>query len=289
MYSKVEIFGECESNYLYIRGNAASNGTITNVVDKGLGYPVWSSGSILLADYEDEKLDGTPLKIQSGTVVGYRIQRLDTQKNILSYVAETNGDKTIVEDYVVNHNKQYRYYIFPIIKTDDGTKTLGSPIITDTITPAWDVCTIVGLKEVGKNEYVVDKDNIWRFQLNIKQESYELNMDKTFTDGFDRFPKRTQGIKKYVTSGMNSLMGTLECRSDKIDVGISDIERWEDFCYSSNLKLFNDMRGRIIPIDIKTATTGYLGEFENSPLVTNISFVQLADINNITVYGLDGE
>ena len=286
MYSKVEIFGGCEANYLYVKDTKDSQEKINDIVGLGLSSPSWSEGSILLADYNNS-ITGTPLKINNGVVVAYRIQRIDVKTGLMSHVVETK--KPIVEDYVVNHNRQYKYYIFPVIKLDDGTKTLGSPIVTDTITPDWDVCTIIGLIEVGKNEYIIDKDNIWRFQMNVTQNPYQLNLDKTFTDGFDRFPKRAQGLKRYVTSGLESIIGTIECSSDKIDTGIEEIERWEEFCYSSNLKLFNDSRGRILPIDISAVSSQYMENVIDSPIVTNISFTQLADINDITVYSVYGE
>lgn len=286
MYSKVEVYGGCDINYLHIKNKTETTSQIADVVRQGLTTPEWNLETTLLAGYQNS-IDCTPLSITDGVVVGYQIQRYDVNTNTMKYVTKTSEGK--IYDYVTNNGSKYKYYIFPIIKTDNGN-ILGSPIVTDEITPLWDMCTIVGLLETGKkNEYMVDADNIWRLQLNVERENYELNMDKTFTDGFDRFPKRTQGRKKYITSGVNSIMGQLLCSNDKIDIGISDIERWENFCYSSNLKLFNDMRGRIIPIDIKTASTGYLGNMLDAPLVTQISFVQLADINDITVYGLDGE
>ena len=292
MYSKVEIYGNCDVNYLNVKKGVDSSADILSVVKAGLTKPQWVKDTIMLASYEPNSagelsIDGTPLDIVNGKVVGYQIQKYNVNTNTMSYVAQTTQTK--LQDYVVNNNVQYQYYIFPIIESESG-RLLGSPIVTDAITPAWDMCTIIGLIETDKkNEYTVDPNNIWRLHLNVEREDYVLNMDKTFTDGFDRFPKRTQGRKKYITSGVNSIIGTLQCNGDKVDIGIKDIERWEDFCYSPNLKLFNDMHGRIIPIDIKTMSAKYLGNFANAPLVTQISFVQLADVNDITVYGTDGE
>ncbi len=286
MYSKVEIYGDCNVNYLHVKKSAESKQDVLDVVNEGLSIPTWSADTTMLANYQNT-INGTPLQIIDGNVVGYQIQKYNVDKNIMSYVAQTT--EVNIDDYIANNNTQYQYYIFPIIE-NEKSRFLGAPIVTDVITPLWDMCTIVGLIETDKkNEYTVDPNNIWRLHLNVDRENYELNMDKTFTDGFDRFPKRTQGVKKYITSGVNSIIGTLKCGGDKVDIGIHDIERWEDFCYSPNLKLFNDMHGRIIPIDIKTMSTKYLGNFVNAPIVTQISFVQLADVNDITVYGTDGE
>lgn len=286
MYSKVEIHGGCDVNYLHIKKNIQTTSQINNVVKEGLHLPEWDTDTLMLAGYQNS-IDGTPLQLTEGVVVGYQIQRYDVNKDIMKYVAQTPQGK--IQDFNVKDGVPYQYYIFPVIKIGDK-RILGAPIVTDEIRPSWDMCTIVGLIETEKkNEYIVDPNNIWRLHLNFEPENYTLNMDKTFTDGFDRFSKRTQGVKKYVTSGANSIVGTLECNKNGHGVQIIDMEKWEDFCYSSNLKLFNDMRGRILPIDIETVSTGYLYNGADSPVVTNIKYRQLADANNITVYGLDGE
>ena len=287
MYSKIEIYGDCDVNYLNVKKGIDSKVDISNMVNEGLNKQKWSKDTTMLANYElnsagELSIDGTPLDVVNGKVVGYQIQKYNADTDTMSYIMQTT--ETRIRDYVVNNHVPYQYYLFPIIE-NEGRRFLGSPIVTDTITPSWEMCTIVGLIETGKkNEYTIDPDNIWRLQMNVETEGYELNMDKTFTDGFQRFPKRTQGVKKYITSGVNSIVGMLHCSRDKVDISVKDMERWEDFCYSPNLKLFNDMRGMIIPIDIKTMSAKYFGNFEDAPIVAQISFVQLADINDMTVY-----
>jgi hypothetical protein len=49
------------------------------------------------------------------------------------------------------------------------------------------------------------------------------------------------------------------------------------------------MNGRVLPIDIKSVSTGYMAKVVDSPVITNIEFVQMADINKLTIYGVDGE
>ena len=291
MYSKVEIFGGCDVNYLNIKSGADLIADVSKVVNEGLVKPKWVGDTIMLASYElnsnDKiRIDGTPLNVIDGDVVGYQIQRYNVDTNTMSYVAQTTEGK--IEDYVANNDATYQYYIFPIIE-NESKRFLGSPIVTDTVTPAWEMCTIIGLKEADKkNEYKVDTDNIWRLHLNVESDGYDLNMDKAFTDGFSRFPKHTQGVRKYITGGLKSIVGTIQ-HGNKVEFALKDMEKWEDFCYSSNLKLFNDMWGKIIPIDIKSMSTKCFGKFPATPVETQISYVQLADVNDITVYGTGGE
>ena len=285
MYSKITIYGECDINYLKVQRGVSQDTEINDVIAQGIYLPTWDENSIMVSTYQNS-VDATPLSLSDGTVIGYKIQRKDVNHNKLNTVVQTPYAQ--INDYNVCGNRTYQYYIFPIIEKN-GIKTLGKPIVTDEIVPKWNLCTIAGLIATDEpNIYQVDTKNIWRLQLNVELEKYDLNTDKTFTDGFDRFSKRTQGIKKYLSGGLSSIVGMLNHMETDINITVNDVERWEDFCYSSNLKLYNDMHGRIIPIDIKSVSTGYLTSSEDSPIVTNISFIQLADANDISVYGLDG-
>lgn len=285
MYSKVEVYGGCDINYIDIYSDTHSDSQIEEIVAKGLYIPTWGDSTILSATFQNS-VNATPLTVDENVrVCGYQIQRLDVKNNTMYPI--TQSLNTMIQDYNVCGGREYKYYIFPIIENiESGAKTFGSPLISESIFPVWDMCTIIGLKETGrKNEFVVDTENIWKLYLNVEQENYELNMDKQYTDGFDRFPKRTQGIKKYVTSGVNSILGTIEHVTQKVTNSIHDIEKWEEFCYSPSLKLFNDMHGRIIPIDIKSSSVGYLTNIHtDSPLVASITFAQLADAKDISVY-----
>lgn len=285
MYSQIKIYGGCDVNYLNIQKGGSSSSEIASVAADGLQVPEWSESTIMLSTYQDS-LNATPFNYQSGTIVGYKIQRKDVNSGLLKSVANTTD--SLINDYNVCSDSTYQYYSFPIISVG-GEKILGNPIITDEITPIWDMCVISGLKKSDiPNQYLVDTDNIWKLQLNIELEHYKLNTDKTFTDGFGRFPKLTQGSKRYLTGGINSIMGMLTCLDTKTDVGVKDMEKWESFCYSSCLKLYSDMHGRVIPIDINGVECGYLNNSRNSPIITNISFMQMADANDISVYGLVG-
>lgn len=290
MYSKVEVYGGCDINYIDIYSNTHSDSQIEEIVKKGLYVPTWGDSNILSATFQNS-VNATPLSVsEDAKVCGYQIQRLDVKNNTMYPITQDSNTK--IQDFNVCSGKEYKYYIFPIIENiESGTKTFGSPLISESIFPIWNMCTIIGLKETGKkNEYIVDTENIWKLYLNVEQENYELNMDKQYTDGFDRFPKRTQGIKKYVTSGINSILGVIDCATQKITNSIHDIEKWEEFCYSPNLKLFNDMHGRIIPVDIKSSSISYLANMHtDSPLVASITFTQLADAEDISVYSTINE
>lgn len=281
-YSKVELYGGANLNYLHTKNYAANDTEILNINSNGIFLPNWDKNTLMLATYQNS-LNASSIIIDEGDVIGYRIQRLDVQENIMYHVTDTSYAK--IQDYNVSSDKEYKYYIFPIIKSNEK-KMFGIPIVTTEIKPKWDACTIIGLIETDKkNEYVVDTNNIWSFEANVETEDYVLNMDKNFTDGFGRFSKRNQGLKKYITSGANAIVGTIDCDSSMLKSGISKIEKCEDFCYSSNLKLFKDIGGRILPADIKEESSRYLYDGDTSPISTSFSIVQMADYKEISVYG----
>mgnify|MGYP004530544769 CR=1 FL=1 len=283
-YSKITLYGGANINYFHTRNYVANNTEINQIASKGIYLPEWDDDTVMLATYQNS-LNASSLKVEEGDVIGYKIQRLDVDENILYQVADTVSTK--IQDYNVSSDKIYKYYIFPIILINN-IKTLGAPIITEPIQPEWNGCTIIGLiKTDKKNEYTVDINNIWSFEANVVPDDYVLNMDKTFTDGFGRFSKKNQGLKKYITGGTSALVGTVDCKNYSFKTGISKIEKWEDFCFSSNLKLFKDINGRILPVDIKEESSNYLNPSYNSPISTSFSIVQMDDYKELSVYSTE--
>lgn len=281
-YSKIELYGEANINYLQVKSGIASTSSVNEVIQKELHLPIWDEDTYMLATYQNS-INASSVESMGSPIVCYKIQRYDIEEDVLYQVADTEELK--IRDYNVVSNNKYKYYIFPIIKNTEDFLILSSPIITDIIEPKWDGCTIIGLQETdNKNEYIIDRDNIWTFRFNIEQQGYVLNIDKTYKDGFGRFAKLNRGQKKYLTTGMNSLVGEVDCKETTFKSSLSKVEKWEEFCYSSNLKLFKDMNGRVIPCDIKDVTSSYLFNGNDSPVMTSFNIVQLDDRKEISVY-----
>ena len=285
MYNKIEVYGGADINYINIQSRILSNKEVNENIERGVYLPSWQSDTVLLSTFQDT-IDSTSIDIEAGSIVGYKILRKDVLKNTMSKVAET--EETAISDYNVRSSKTYVYYIFPIID-DNGVRTLASPIVTSSIPISWTNCTIVGLAETdNENEYKVDSDNIWKFQLNTQYNDFTLNMDKSFVEGFGTYPKRVQGQRKYISGGLNSLCGTITCAGDgdEIQYGIDSLEKWHTFCASPCLKLYVDTQGMIMPIDIKDERSQYFdSNMQKSPIYTEFSYVQLGDANSISVYG----
>lgn len=283
-YSNVEVYGGANINYLHVKNNIDTEDEIKAVVDSGLYIPVWDEETYMLATYQNN-IEASSVDLEGMGLIGYKIQRYDTEEDALYPITDTEMLK--IRDYNVASNSMYKYYIYPIVNKGNNTQVLYSPIITREIKPQWDGCSIVGLKKAeygDKTQYVVDTENIWSFRYNIEQQDCSLNMDKEFRDGFGRFPKLNRGQKRYLTSGMQSLVGEVDCKESEFKTSFSKIEKWEDFCYSSNLKLFKDMNGRVVPCDIKDVAFSYLMNGNDSPIATSFSIVQLGDRKEISVY-----
>lgn len=297
MYSKIEVFGGCDIGYIYVQNKEDSSHKTEELKDSNINLPVWNSDDVMLATFEnsENKLAATRIPSLNGDLVGYRIQRydLDTGKTT-NVVLNLNNISGIIRDYNVASNKRYKYYIYPVTKDENGNKALASPLVSGEIAPMWDMAILAKLNySETDNEYIVDEDNIWHIYMNLSQEQYELQMDKIFTDGFSRFPKRSQGMKRYVRGGVSGIIGAIDCDTYSVKLNVSDIEKWEEFCQSPNLKLYNDMHGRILPVDIESSSISYFTGSADSPITVNFRIVQMDDAKNISAYRImdkqDGE
>lgn len=286
-YVKVKINGGVKINYLHTKNKCDNDVEINQINAKGVHIPTWDNDTNFLVDFQNT-IEATSIKISDGNLIGYRIQRYDYDSKKLYHIADTESLK--IQDYNVPALKDAEYYIFPIIEREDETETkvrvTGSPLITDVIKPKYNGCSIVGLKDTDVNgHYIVDEDNIWLFEANTEIGDYTLNINKTFTDGFGRFPRKTQGEKKYLTLEVSSLVGNFDCTVSNFNSSVAKVEQWEDFCQSPCLKLYKDPMGRVIPVDIKGASSSYLFFGDNSPIKTSFSLVQMDDYKDISVYG----
>lgn len=284
MYTNIKIYGGQDVNYMWIKNGTSTNLEVEDVNSEGIYSPMWDNRTIALATFNDT-LSASDIN-NTDSIVGYKIQRKNIKENILYKVADLPPNRMRIQDYNVNNKNTFQYYITPIFEIE-GVKTLGSPIITDNVSVDWTAWSIVGTKLTSVEDvYEVDEDNIWSFELNINSDPFKPVFDKTFQDGFGRFPKESVGNRNYIESGLETLFGSVSCDGEYINDSVELLEKWESFCANDQLKLIKDTKGRVLPIDIKETSSKYMDDTTEQVITTSLSFVQLADNKEISVYGL---
>jgi hypothetical protein len=287
-YNKIKLYERQDINYVKALEGTATQTEIDAVTGAKIHSPSWDSKTIALATFNDISGNGLNANdiVTTDSIIGYKIQRQNIKEDLL-YTVATVGDETLkIQDYNIQNLNTYQYRVIPIFEIE-GVQTLGSPIITENITTNFQDWSVIGLNITDeKNTYIVDENNIWNFKLNTKGNPFSLKYDKTYTEGFGRFPKASYGNRNYIESGLQSLLGQISINGTYINDNIDLIERWENFCNDGQLKLIKDTKGHVLPIDIKSTSYDNMKETYEQATTISFEFTQLADHKELQIYGL---
>ena len=213
------------------------------------------------------------------------------------YTTSSNKE-TIIEDFVVGNLCDYTYIIYPIELSNDfyfdnlteiittDNMRIASPMSSAPIRFNYGATTIFGLvqDEEDLNTYTIDYNDMWRFEFNLENTGTTLNMDKTFVDSQNRFPKMMGGNRRYNTIPVKGLIGYYDCDKGDYVENYDLLEDWESFTTNNRLKLLKDRRGRLVPCDIESSSYEYMDAMGASASVS-FSAKQLESLDNITILG----
>lgn len=256
-----------------------------------LGDYSWMDSTKLLANFNDN-LSGSNYNGSFGDVDRFEICKSIGDGDKLHEVCTTqNSYQKIVEDFTVGDLCNYRYHIFPICKdtAEIEGKTVNietvSPIISDDICIHSNIISITGVINNGNNSYSIDENNIWHLQLNVSNDGYTLNTDKTFYQTQSTYGKASGGNRKQRSIPISGLLGKIDCGTGEYLDTFDHILDWETFAASNSLKMLIDLRGVITLGDIDVNPSFSYAETQNHEASVSFTFTQLNSIDNISVLG----
>ena len=163
-----------------------------------------------------------------------------------------------------------------------------SPLVSDKIQLHRGTVSVIGLVPTEEdNIYTIDEDNIWQLDINLTNDGYTLNTDKTFYQTQNAYGKATGGNRKQRTMSITGLLGKIDCSGDSqyIDT-YDDIINWENFVSSNSLKMLIDLRGLITIGDTDANPTFQYDTNDNHDVSVTFTFNQLNDIDTVDVLGM---
>ena len=293
MSNSVKLYGGCTYHLFGIDEESQSDNDEfkRQFIDVKLGSYPWKASTKLLANFNDN-INGGNYGGSFSNVKGFKVYKTIGETDKLYKVCETTSPlQRIVEDFTVGDLCDYQYYIYAIcdnVIDVDGTKThveTLSPIISKPIKLHRGVISIIGLVETDKNTYSIDENNVWQLQLNVTNDGYTLNTDKTFYQTQSAFGKMSGGRRKQRSIPMKGLLGKIDCSAGDYMDTYDHIIDWENFTASSNMKMLIDLRGIITLGDIDINPSFSYEETANHEVSVSFTFNQLNSIDNADVLG----
>ena len=282
-FSKLKINGNCDVNYTWSKKADLTTEYVESIAQNGIYIPEWDGDTIMLATFSNT-LNASNI---SGTIYGYLIHRQKSNETVRYKIAEVNSTITNIKDFNIGNRATYQYFITPIYM-NDGVKSLGEPILTDSIQTDFNSWSVIGLAPTtDENVFVVDVDNIWSFYIDIDGGTFSVNEDKTITTGLGKFPKTYVGETNYITGSLSCLIGNVSCEGKYYDDDIEKLEKWRNFCNNGKLKLLKDRKGHIIPCEITDVSYENDDKFDELQSSISFNFTQLEDSKNISAYSIE--
>lgn len=282
-FSTLKINGNCDVNYTWSKKAYLTTEYVESIAQNGIYIPEWDGDTIMLATFSNT-LNASNI---SGTIYGYLIHRQKSNETVRYKIAEVNSTITNIKDFNIGNRATYQYFITPIYM-NDGVKSLGEPILTDSIQTDFNSWSVIGLAPtIDENVFVVDVDNIWSFYIDIDGGTFSVNEDKTITTGLGKFPKTYVGETNYITGSLSCLIGNVSCEGKYYDDDIEKLEKWRNFCNNGKLKLLKDRKGHIIPCEITDVSYENDDKFDELQSSISFNFTQLEDSKNISAYSIE--
>ena len=247
----------------------------------------WVDDTQLLASFNDSFNGADGATIGNSRLIGYKVYKSIGNSVKLYKIAETAPNETIIEDFIVGDNCEYKYYIYPLFQ-DQLNENLYYPnnaIETNEIMLHYATNKVVSLKNMGGEIYCADLDGIWRIMLNLEDNGYTIKNAKTFADSLNTYTQEYMGNMKYITKSVSGLIGMIDCYTDCEIIDTYDmLISWNEFVTSANLKCYIDSRGLILPGNFETDPNIEYSKCSKSYATAKFNWRQKSDLDIIKIY-----
>ena len=247
----------------------------------------WNNDTQLLASFSGSFNAAEGSTIGNSKLLGYKVYKSIGNSVKLHKIAETTSDETIIEDFIVGDNCEYKYYIYPLFQDQLNEKLYypNEAVVTNEVMLHYTTNKVVSLKKIGDEVYCVDLDGVWRLMLDLEDNGYTIKNQKTFADSLNAYTQEYVGNMKYITKSVSGFIGMIDCFNkgeivDTYDMLIS----WNDFVTSADLKCYVDSRGLILPGNFEAEPSIEYVKHPKSYAVAKFNWRQKSDLDIIKIY-----
>lgn len=280
MYSKLEIYGNCDLDYVWSKVEDFSDSELSELQQTGINNIGWTMDTTMLANF-NEDITGKPEGVDID-VYKYLFQRREAGTNKIEDVAITKWGQ--IKDWSCQSNKIYEYLITPVYLNDEDKEIFGQRIVTSPISTDWKGVSIIDLIPTDqKGCYKADHDSLWIFGGNIEAITLTTNNDVNFINTYNKFPREHRGKINYLTASISCLIGDIfSC--DYTEDNIAKIEAFREFCNNGKLKLFKDYKGNVIPCSIRSNSDTSDGSTIEHQTTVTFEIIQLAAREDVLAF-----
>lgn len=244
----------------------------------------------------------------------YSVYRKTPYQNYYDFLCQMENGEYVFYDYNINNHNFYHYLCSVEIETGGTPEYLiyqnrndkGELTYARTNWEQWSICDI---EDTTEDNVYFKTGPVWRFWVNITEESLNQNNSVTIWDTLGKYPKISIGQKDYSGSTFTALLGDM-CDfnkynfntdsdktvynyterihlKDKYSREIEKLNAWKEFCNNGKLKLFKDVKGNSWIIQITDSITQSIDPTSNiSQTTISFNWVEVEDISKSAIVNL---
>ena len=226
--------------------------------------------------------DGNDSKGVSSDALGYTfsIYRCENDSPEIVPIYTTSAGQLSVVDYNVRNQQKYQYYVFK-----ENDEAISKALLSNEINTCWWDYAVIGLtpENVEENVYKVNKDDVWLFRSNVSSDQTSQNFAKTTYQNLTKFPQVSIGKSNYATGSFSGLIGQVTNKGYEESPLL--LEKWNDFCANSQLKLFKDRKGHKYIVDITSTSSSVADETREQATTVSVNWTQVSDSEDYVIIG----
>lgn len=262
-----------------------SNENEANIFASSTYKPQLTNNTRFLATFDNSTTTATGIVTSS---FGYEFDVYKSSNNDgledFKYVATIGEGGLSLNDFNINNNDNYTYYIFK----NDNTKS-SQVVQSNTEQTCWSNFTIVDIAPSLDNNslYYANQNNVWEFDLNLSSGQSQQNTSNTTYNNLTKYPKVSMGKSNYSTGSVTCILGNIRNSNNQLSYyePVSMLQQWNDFCENGFLKLMKDRKGNVRVVTI-TGTSSQVDNVTREQATTiTFNWTEVMDASSISIIG----
>ena len=228
-YQKIRIYGNATIDKLQIKNIEMSDEDLQNIIMTD--NSIWDINTLAMAEFENDLIAGNISNLIN-PVTKWQVNRREVSGSTFKVLDVVDVGVSEYIDYSAQHGKNYIYSLFATSENEQSEPLECEEIETD----------FFGYYLISEEE-----GKVFKFDLNVQSGTKQYQEDVTIMDNYTEYPSIAMGRRKYFTSSISCICGTVSING-QLQQSNEYVSELRDFILNSKNKIFKTRRGEIYKV-----------------------------------------
>ena len=228
-YSKVRVYGNSIIDKLQIKNIEMSDSELQNIIMTD--NLIWDANTLLMAEFENDLVAGNIADL-TNPIIKWQVNRREVGGSTLKALDIVDVGISEYVDYSAQHGKNYIYSLFATSENEQSEPLECEEIETDFF-----------------GYYLVDEEEgkVFKFDLNVQSGTKQYQEDVTIMDNYTEYPSIAMGKRKYFTSSISCICGTVSING-QLQQSNEYVSELRNYILNGKKKIFKTRKGEIYKV-----------------------------------------